>query len=227
MIQELKFSMKLLKYGHQFRMNIVLAGLLFAVGLGLSFLTIQGDEFSMSGCMFATPVIQLVQVLWTLNMARFALVSPRSKRLQTTMPAVLCLLLLTPQYLLVVLIQGVIVSVRPENIAACCMYVFFYAFFVGAATVYAGFCYKYFLFATFALCTVMFSTILFPDELQTFVMSKLPAEPMDAFLPVAVSGLLITWISVALQLGLSKLMYRKPLSRRAQSRELWKNEGSY
>ncbi|MGN0424794.1 MAG: hypothetical protein ACI4FY_05685 [Acetatifactor sp.] len=220
MIQEFKLSMRLLKYGHTYRGSLVFGGIFCALGIVLSFLTIWGDGVPMSGYMFAMPAILLLQALWSLSAARFGLVSPKSKRLQTTMPAVLCLFLLTPQYLLVVLLQGLIAGFRPENFSACCTVVIFTAIFVGVVTIYAGFCYKFFFLASLTVITMVCITIPYQKTLQFFLMNNLPAN-WGTYLLVAVSGLLFIWGSIAVQLGLSRLIYRKPLSRRAQYRDLW------
>ncbi len=219
MIQECKLSMRLLRYGHTYRSSLVFGGIFLAMGIALSLLSIWGDGVPMSGYMFAMPAILLLQTLWSLSVARFGLTSPKRKHLQTTLPAVLCLFLLTPQYLLVVLLQGVIAAVMPERFYVCCVVVLYTAFFVGVVTIYAGFCYKIFFLATVFLTTMMCITIPYQKMLQPFLKDRLSANG-GTYLLVSVSGLLFIWFTVAVQLWVSRLLYRKPLSKWAQYRDL-------
>lgn len=215
MINDIKLGLKIMKYGHSAKMSFIISialavfGLLFCVAGVIIQYSYPGGYFVMLA------VLLLLQLLGTVNAANLVGASPRKKKLQTSVPALISTILMLGGYLMTVATLGALVFIAPKSTDAACYQIIYTAVIMGGIMLYYGACFKYFIVSTaiFVVVFCVFYPMLLTGELQW---EHLPfADSWGNFGLMAVIGLAVVLICGFLQYLISLAVYKMPLSKMA------------
>lgn len=222
MISDLKLGFRMLRYGHGLKSNLIGGILMLAAGFFLQGVTIlsngdmpnPGSIFLLIGAMFP------IQIIYSLSVSNLIQASPAKKRMQTSVPAVIsgsCMLAL---YLIHVLISAAITAVQPQRLQYTCNQTVGLAFFAVCLMLYMAVCYKYF-WVSFILFFAVYNYTYYSTT-YSGTLSFGFRESRISLLLAAVTGIVIIIAGGFLQYGLSCLVYKAPMSKRAQGNMLRK-----
>lgn len=215
MINDLKLGFKIMKYGHGAKFSFIAAIAAGVFGLIFSVASISVQYAFPGGYFMMMAALLLLQLLGTVNAANLVGASPRKKRLQTSVPALISVILMLGGYLLTVATLGVLVCITPERIEAACTQIICTAAIMGIVMLYYGACFKRFIASTavFVVVFVVFYPLLINGELRW---GFLPfANVWGNFGLTAVIGLVVILICGFLQYLISLAVIKLPISKMA------------
>lgn len=227
MINDLKLGLKILRYAYGIKMSLV-SGILFLllsvvnIWLSLDFAgnTVRANNIMMGGVMMACTVLLTVQLIHSLNASNLIQVSPRKKRMQTSIPAVLSVGGMGVMYLLNALIFYLIGIWRPESMVGISTGLVLIALVMALMMMYMGAAYKYFLAASLIFYPILFAIIYTSVDSEWFL--SLFALDTIPFMAALFIGLAIVIAGGLVQYLLSLAVYKAPMSKMAQTGPLRK-----
>lgn len=225
MINNLKLGIKIMKYGHSAKLSFVAAIALIAIGVIFSVCGML-VKFSFPGGYFIMmAVLLLLQLISTINASHLVQTSPAKKKLQTSVPAVFSVTLMTAGYLFNLVTVGVVSLCSSEAagaVRAACNQLIYTAVIMGVVMLYYGACYKKFIAATVAFFVVFF-IVYRPVIDGEMYWSFMPfTDPVGNFILTALIGLGIILVCGLLEYLISLALYKAPMSKLALGANLRK-----
>lgn len=220
MINDLKLGFKMLKYGYGARFSFIVGIIVGIFGLLFSIMSAMIRSAFPGGYFLMLAVLLLLQLLGTVNAANLVGASPRKKKLQTSIPALISVILMLAGYLLSVATAGVLVYVGRSSIEAACTQIIGCAACMGIIMLYYGACYKRFIASTVVFLVVFvifYPTVINPTgTIGVLGWTFLPfANVCGNFGLVAGIGLAVILICGFLQYLISLAVIKLPISKLA------------
>ena len=214
MFEQVKYGLKLVKYGLAFKMQIAFSVIFLLFGVFVEF---AGRGRNMLGGFYIVlSAMFIIQLIISLDLSTMVQTSPYKKKLQTSIPILACTPIMLFAYTVVVLIRLYYIYLDPaisgdtENRAAVkagLAAIILLLFFVSA---YMGICFKYFLVSLIGLMMVVFPISFIFNVPRIFeAIDKIPTAAI-----VAVGYILII-AGQCISYLLTRLTYKKDLSRYA------------
>lgn len=223
MISNLKTGLKILRYGHGLKGAIIGTVLIVILGIMMAIIHITLGEKTGGvlpvGYFWMLAAMIIIQLFYSVNAATIVQASPLKKKLQTSVPTVLCVVGVLCAYLLTVLVEGIAFAITPAAEGYICRQLIYSTLLLATIMLYSAACYKLFF-----LTTIMFFVVFFSCY-QSMVGSGLQLN-LDGsgktFWLLAAAGLGILLICGVLHYLITLAIYKIPLSKRAQAGALRK-----
>lgn len=214
MLEQIKLGLKLVKYGLSFKMQIALAILFCLFGLITEYVSrssnLLGGFYILISAMF------VIQLVISMDISLLVQTSPYKKKLQTSMPVLACVPIMLGAYTVEVLIKGYFLYFHPEISADAGQQASIKGGLEGVivllfvTAIYMGFCFKYFAAAMIGLFVVVLPiSIVFQMPFLVNFIGQLP------FGWIVLAGYILIPLGEFLAYQLSRLLYKKDLSRYA------------
>lgn len=206
-----RFAIKCMKYSYNLKTTLICAGVMFALGLLYEVTDISngiGIYFMVLVAMYPA------QLLYSICGSQLVQSSPYKKTLMTSLPTVITLCGSLPIYLLVIIIQGVRAIMNPETAGQSVYAILMAGMTLLFLDIYVGIVYKYFWVSMVIMCvSLSFFYVNFGFIGSSSLITQISrCSPM----PVAIAvGLCLVLLGSLLQYGVSLLVYKKPISKRA------------
>ena len=209
-----------MKFAHGVVSTFICCGIMMAIGVALSLLAVPiGEVRTLPGGYFIMMIgLFLMQLTFSVNIANMVQASPMKKRLQTSVPATMSTLCMVIGYLLTVLLEGIVAYMRPNRIGLLCEQLIFTVAMMGIFALYSSICYKYFFSATIMFVLVFggcYGYLMGGGMSINFL-----GNTWATFVVTALVGLAVIPICGVLQYLLFLVVYKAPLSKRAQAASL-------
>ena len=219
MINDIKLGCKLLKYGHNAKLSIVLSIIMAIFSVFYSILSIVASSNFPGGYFFMLSALLLVQLLCTVNAAGLVAASPARKRLQTRIPALISTATMLAAHLINVVSLGIFASIRPEAMGSVCILIITTTLIMGLVMMYVGVCYKYFVLGTIVFVigfAVLYGAMVYGVLRQNLTRGFLPLESLwGNFWLASALGLGIILVCGLLEYLLTLATYKAPISKLA------------
>ncbi len=228
MINNLKLGFKIMKYGHAAKLSYISSAVLLVIGVLFCVLscivggTTRGNISPLPGGYFMTMVALLfLQLLSTAGAANLVQTSPRKRKLQTSVPAVLSVTLMMAGYLFTVVIMGITCWFHPAAIVTAAMQMFAGAILSGIVMVYYGACFKYFYTSTIMFIIVFFFCYVFGFSQNNLLENIMLFDGSWAGWGLtAALGAAVILVCGFLQYLISLAVYKAPVSKMALGAKL-------
>lgn len=217
MIESIKMGIKLFRYTWGIKMSLLLAAAFFLIGIVTSTMPVRGMGV-MSSYLLIVAAMYPAQMLWSLNTADIVQTSPWKKRMQTAIPALANGICFFAVYLLVLGIKALQLHANPDVAADIVFELLMDALTILTVMLYYGAAFKMMYLAT-ALFIVFFMAISFGAQFIR-LFGVFDNVPLWA---AVCSGFGAIIVGAVLQYGLMLLLYKRPLSKGAQSAGLRKH----
>lgn len=213
MINDLKIGFKIMKYGHSAKLSMIGSIVAAVVAVLLCAVSILATYSFPGGYFFMIAVLLLLQLLSTVNAANLVQTSPMKKKLQTSVPALLSVLLMLAAYLLNAAVLAVAIGANPEMAEPLLTQIMYTAFIMGVVMLYYGACFKYFVASTafFLLAFMCTYTPMISGELRWSFMPF--AGVWENFALTTVIGAVVILVCGGLEYLISLAVYRAPMSK--------------
>lgn len=203
-----QFAIKCMKYSYNLKLNLICAGVMLALGLFYEIIDLGNG---MGGFILLVVSMYPVQILYSVCGSQLVQSSPYKKALMTSMPTILTLCSSILIYLLIVVIEGVRMVIKPETAGQGVSVILMSGMFLLFLDIYAGIVYKYFWIS---MVIMIVGTVGIYSNIGRYRLF------MQLFsgcsLPVAIAaGLCLALLGSLLQYGISLLVYKKPVSKQA------------
>lgn len=209
MIEKIKMSWKMLRYSFGLKMNVGCMILFIVLGIIMEIVT-QGELFLGAFFIFLVSMWP-VQMIYSISMSNEVATSPYKKSMQTSMPAIVSAFSGAGAMVLVVILKVIEYVNYPESRGGIVNGLLVICIYALVIAVYTGLAYKFFVASLILFFVVYMGTYVF--------LAKILDVTQPAFMPFPVAIVLcfVTVIVGALiQYGVSTLVYKYPLSKRAQ-----------
>lgn len=219
MINDLRLGIKSLRYSHGWKKTGICAALLMVPGVALVLMGPELDLGFYSGFILVIEAIYPMQLLYSLSVSNMLQVSPVKKKMQTTVPALLCTFCMAVIFLFTLLLFGIRIAWNPSGIYNLCGELVQYAVWMVCVMVYMAVAYKYFVLSTcgfLVLNVVLVPGARIPEAFVDFSVLEGVGAPFLA----AALGLGLIAAGGLLEYLLSLLVYRAPMSKLAQTPSL-------
>ena len=215
MIRDLKVSVKILKFGFQAVMQVVLMIAFLVLGMAME-LGSRGTYWMGAMLIMISPMY-FAQLLYGLGMAQIVAASPYNKRFQTTIPAVGSAVLSIICMTVLVLVKYWEIQRHPELTQTVITALFTAGCMALIFNLYAAVVYKYYALSII-LMILGVGSISGVYGFYTGIGSEisLPFISNASFGSIAAIGYGFVLIGALLQYALSCALYKKPLSEYAQ-----------
>lgn len=214
MINDIKLGMKMMRYGHMFKMNIFLSVVYLVGG---SVIAIGLDNVS-GGLFFIVAGMMPGQIICSLNTSSMVLTSPARKKMQTTIPTVLSCLGMFSMYIVVDLLFLIKACIFPYWFPAVCKAIVLMLVFAVLTMIYMPIACKYMAVSTFVYVIIVIllytgANMYMPmvDSLAFF------NKGISSFVLISALGLFVIAVGGFLEYLLSLLVYKAPVSKYSQS----------
>lgn len=215
MIEQIKMSIKLLRYTFGIKTCIALGGIFLLCGVAISLLP-EGLGLSGSFVLVATGMWS-TQLFYSLGVSGLVQSSPYKKAIQTSMPALISFFSLLGSYVVILLLRlpklGTAGAEMQQDTA---LDLISSGLLIVIIMLYTGIAYKFFVAAT-VLFFVTFLGIMFVESAYLVFTPVMPPVGIAAAI-----GFLEIVVGALLQYGMSLLVYKYPMAKRAQMRSLQK-----
>lgn len=222
MINDLKIGFKIMKYGHAAKLSIIASIIVGLFGLAFCALSLVMTSTFPGGYFLMMSVLLLLQLISTVGAANLVQTSPMKRKLQTSVPALISVVLMLGGYLFQAAASAVMVCVKPETLQASCTQLIFTAVIMGVIMLYYGAVYKYFVASTAAFL-IVFLIIYEPMIMGDLLWTYLPfSGAWGNFVLSAAIGLVIILAGGVLEYLISLAVYKAPVSKWALGARLRK-----
>lgn len=228
MIKQLKFSLKIMKYGYGFKLNIFSGIAMFLLSLAFQiFVAVMPGTFSdtapvLGAFLLTMSGMFLVQILMTFNSTGMFLASPRSRATLYTLPVTIINFCTLAGFTFALLLRLILKQIFSYDQAAFCKELYLLANMLFWITIYAALAYHYFISSMilFSLCVFI---NFFIGSVYLYRLQAVHPDSAIFTLPVTVGacygilliGCLLNWLCTL-------LVYKKPISKLAQGAALRK-----
>jgi hypothetical protein len=213
MKNQIKIGMKLWKYGLCVKSNIAAAILFIIISLIVEFSSWEKENSYLGGFYFAMSTLFIAQLIISTDVSTMVQTSPYKKRIQTSMPVLVCTPVMLAAYTVVVLSSWHRLHVLPTGdidgaaaVRSSLINVIVLLFF---AAIYMAICYKYFVVGVILL-TLSIVSVIVTFKYTAYVWAD--GIPMAA---IVASGYLAIIAGQFLSYLCSCLFYKKELSKYA------------
>lgn len=223
MITNLKLGWKTIKYAHGFKGNIAAAVIMAGFGLLISAANMaMGILGGLGGIFMIISAMFPAQLIYSLSMSALVQTSPAKKRMQTAVPAAITCSSMMVMYLFFVLVNVIMAAVKPEYAAQICSQLLSVSFFAFMIMLYVSVCYKYF-WVSFVMFFAVYSFCFLGMAYESPLRSDIFGADAGSFLLAALIGLAVIAAGGFVEYGVSLLVYKAPMSKRAQAASLRKS----
>jgi hypothetical protein len=217
MMSQWKKSLKLIKYGYQFKTNMILS-LIFLL-FGILILVTENSQSVFTGYTLGALYVVLaqslmLQLLKGVLSCGIAAAAPKRRYMEIQMEDKGHFLIGTFSYAIVLIILGIKVLVVPNHVGKLAVPVLYVAATIMLLIIYMGIAYKTFIVGTilFVACWI----VIFDGCIGKF--GKLMADrfglQIEFSTPISiVLGLLLVWLGVVLSGLLRRALYKRPISK--------------
>lgn len=213
LVKNLKLGFKILRYGHAAKLSIIAGIVLGLLGLVVCAISVLVSYSFPGGYFLMMSVLLLLQLVFTVNAANLVQTSPMKKKLQTSVPALISILLMLAGYFVQVLVSAVMAGLNPETVQLYCTQIIYTAAIMGIIMLYYGAVYKYFVAAS-AVFIIMFIFAYGPMIRGDILWSWMPfAGFWGNFILTAAIGAAVILVCGGLQYLISLAVYRAPVSK--------------
>ncbi len=223
MVNDLKLAVKSLNYAYNLKVTVTVGMVVVLLCIMILIFGNPEAHFYFYGIYFLVVVgIFPVQLLYSLNASNMVQASSVRKRMQTSAPAALIFASMAAGYLVAALILGVRVLLRPQMGADAGRLLLSAVAFMVAIMLYTAIAYKYFIFAT--MCFVFTFVGLLNvggSRVVGLFLSRLGGVEIP-YLFAFLLGLAAIAAGAALNYLISLLVYKVPVSKKAQTASLRK-----
>lgn len=214
-MNDLKLGIRLLRYAYELKKNLMLLAFFIAGDIlcfALELIGIEPAYTGMGGYLLCAVGMLPVQFLFSLNTASAVLSSPLRKRLQTSIPAIVSFGTMALGFFFLVLQKLAAALIQPERIEQICMQITGIALLAAVIMVFDGILYKFFI-AFFGMCFAM--PLLVNFYYFIFMDWNLFENKMASLMWSILLGFALITAGAAIEYGLLRLFYRKPVSPRS------------
>lgn len=217
MIKEIKLGIRMLRYAHGLKSNILIGILLLAAGTAACVWGRESGAELLGEYIFIWISVLPAQLLFSLSASNMLQASPMKKKMQTTVPALITWVCMMTMYLLVTAVRAVWIWFRPEeanHIGSRCIIT---ALFMMLVMIYIGIAYKYFLISVIMMVLVMLFLNGGMENMFGLGFFGINGSGMNGpdFVPAAALGIGFLAVGFLLQYLVSLLLYKAPLSKMA------------
>lgn len=215
MIKQIKMSIKLLRYTFGMKMCIGLGVVFLLCGVAMS---LMPEELGLSGSFFLiATAMWATQLFYSLSVSSLVQSSPYKKATQTSMPAIISFISFLGSYAVILLLKlPRLQAADAETQQYMAADLISSGLLIIVIMIYTGIAYKFFVAATVLFFVTFMGTVFFERAYMVFVLA------MPSVGTAAVIGLLEIVVGAFLQYGMSLLVYKYPMAKRAQIRSLQK-----
>lgn len=223
MINNLKLGLKTIRYAHGFKGNIAAAVLMAGFGLLISATNIaMGNLGALGGIFMIVGAMFPAQLIYSLSMSALVQTAPAKKRMQTAVPAVITCSSMMVMYLFFVLVNMIMAAVKPEYVVQICSELVSVSFFAFMIMLYVSVCYKYF-WVSFVMFFAVYAFCFYGISYRSLFRFDVFGSDAGSFLLAALLGLAVIAAGGFAEYGVSLLVYKAPMSKRAQAASLRKS----
>jgi len=201
MINEIKKSFQLIRYGYGMKMNLIGGILILVIGILLLWTGNQGTALGAILFVFLGPMM-CVQTSCTLLCSGMVTASPRKREIEILLSDIISAVSALVGYLTIeiyTLYAKELFWDRFENMVMLCMC-------VAVSTIYFGFAYKYYL-----VSSILYAVLVFASYIFGIVFFELTEIEIN-FAVGSVVGFVIVVIGVVLSSVVKRLAYKKTVS---------------
>lgn len=207
-----RFAIKCMKYCHNLKINLICMGIMLMVALMYIIMDIsRGVGFYMILVLTMYPA----QFLYTVCGSQLVQSSPYKKALMTSLPVMTTLCGSAAVYLLMAAVDAVQIMMKPESAVQYIFEILIGGIVILVMNVYVGLVFKYFLASMILLCVSLvgfFRNLRIIGPHISHIALAVSRCPLSAAIA---AGLCLTLLGSLLQYGISLLVYKKPISKRA------------
>lgn len=215
MINDMKLGIKVMRYGHGLKMNIILGAFFMVIGLAITILDLGGSVNNISGTIYLMCVCMLpAQVIASFNVSNMALASPVRKKLQTAIPAVITCGSMLVLYLVEDLLILIIACIYPDKLPYACKTLVMVIAYAVIMMIYLPICYKYMVAGVFIFVIIFVSFAAYGMIYMDFAFFE---KGISSYALISIAGLPIIVLGGFLQYLISILVYKAPMSKYAQN----------
>ncbi len=205
-----RFAVKCMKLSYKLKTNLICMSFLAVIALVYEIFNISDG---MGAYLMAVLAMYPAQLVCSLCGSCLVQSSPYKKVLMTSLPTTLTFCSGIVVYLLIIGIEGIRVCVRPQALGQSTRMILLCGVMLMLLDIYVGIAYKYFVLSIILLSVSMVGFYSLSGIIGKSVFAQyLMRIPLPAALGI---GLCCLLLGGALQYGLSLLVYKKPMSRRA------------
>lgn len=206
-----KFAFKCMKYSYNLKINLICAGIFIAIGVLYETMDLVKG---MGGYLLIVVSMYPAQILYSVCGSQLVQSSPYKKALMTSMPTMLTLCSGLLSYVLLVVLEGVRMIIKPETADQSISTILMAGILLLILDIYVGIVYKYFWVSMMLMCI---SIVGIYSNISFILRSRQFTQLLSGCsLPVAiVVGLCLALLGSLLQYGISLLVYKKPVSKQA------------
>lgn len=214
MIKQLKLGFGMMRYTFGVKMCLVLGIIFFAIGIVMEFLA---PPASVSGAMFLMVCgMWPAQLVYSLGVSDVIKTSKHAKAMETSIPTLICFVTFLVCYIIIVLFKLPHLSGATEEMMGYMVSELMMSSILAAVLMFfCGIAYKLFILASI-IFLVAFCSLTTISEFGTML------SPDISFGTAVIVGFAIVVAGALLQYGVSLLVYKVPLSKKAQLRGLQK-----
>lgn len=216
MMKDLKLAFHMIKFGYGIKTNLILCAVMLILGFTVELLS-RGINW-IGGFFIIGSVMYGVQFLYCASLSDLVLSSPYRKRLQTTMPTMVNLVMNLLVFTVLIVSRMIWIFIYPEKRVEILWGLFFVALMSVLLSAYIGIAFKYFVASMLIICFISgvfgaANNILRITTEETEIMRDLWLfQPAAAIVTVY----LMILAGAGLQYVISLAIHKKPLSKRAQ-----------
>lgn len=209
MLNEVKFGLKLVKYGFKIKWNMIMMAVFLLIGFTVEIIS-QGTQF-LGGFYLIITAMFSYQMIISMDISPYIQSSKWKKKLQTTTPAyvssVLYILILTA----VLIERSIIIYVHPEKEHEALASFAELLILLIIAIIYTGFAYKYFIISTVGLFAAVM-VVFVSGAYENICMSIAENINIAGMAVLAYAGVII---GTVIEIVISQLLYKKEISAKA------------
>lgn len=218
LIESWRFAIKCIKLSYNLKVNLIAIGFLLLMALVYEILDFNtGIKSGMGAIMLVTAAMYPVQMIYSICGSQLAQSSPYKKAMMTFLPTVItfCCGILT--YLLVIVIETIRAISNPEAAEHCARLILLIGIALMILNIYIAVAFRYFVLSMIMLIGFMLGFYYcYPDGViigsNTIVLPWITGISV----PIATAlGLCFAVLGSLLQYGISRLLYKRPISRTA------------
>lgn len=215
MINDMKLGIKVMRYGHGLKMNIILGAFFMVIGLAMVVFNMRTDPQNIIGVLYIMFVSLLpFQILGSFNVSNMALASPVRKKLQTTIPATITCSCMLVMYIVEDLLIGIMACIYPDKFPYACKMVVMMIASAVFMMIYLPICNKYMVAGAIVFLILFTSFIPYVMLDMDFAFFE---KGMSSFVLISAAGLPLMILGGFLQYLVSLLVYKAPMSKYSQN----------
>ena len=226
MINDVKFGIKIMRYGHGWKLCAILGVFFLGIGIVIDILNMaSGTHYNMGGGLVLMYTCLLpAQALFSVNVSNMVLSSPVRKKMQTIIPTVLIGGSMLVIYIASDLLLLIMSCIFPDRFPIASRMVAVQIVFAVFVIIYYSIAFKYFAVSTiiFIVSFMYFARSNLVMSIQWIYYSDIFDKGILSFALISIAGLPIIVAAGFLGYLLSLLIYKTPVSKNSQNAYLRK-----